>query len=244
MNGECEAVWSELISLGPAVREPRYLEQATAVCSEMAKRSKSNLITLITRLCELDYQFWSYPSSKLTQLDPRNQEQWTLIWAPPDKQVPVQLAAREQNGIFIPLAVRIWMEEVGMVSLAGSHPRLSSFYDWWDHPHVYSDPFEITVPIELIADSPEEILTEGRLLISATDSSKSELGIDRGEVQCYWIRYPERAVDAPVGDLWCSATFVEYIRKSFEWGGFPGWERYPDRPEAELSFLREGLLPI
>jgi hypothetical protein len=39
-------------------------------------------------------------------------------------------------------------------------------------------------------------------------------------------------------------TFVEYLRLSFQWGGFPGWEKYENRPEKELAFLREGLLPI
>lgn len=39
-------------------------------------------------------------------------------------------------------------------------------------------------------------------------------------------------------------TLVEYLRWSFQWGGFPGWEKEKSRPEKELALLRVGLLPI
>jgi hypothetical protein len=51
-------------------------------------------------------------------------------------------------------------------------------------------------------------------------------------------------VDAKINGLWYDATFVGYVRKSFQWGGFPGWERYSDRPEKELALLWEGLVSI
>jgi hypothetical protein len=36
---------------------------------------------------------------------------------------------------------------------------------------------------------------------------------------------------------------VEYLRTSFAWGGFPGFEFYPPAP-PELDELRADLLPI
>jgi len=41
-------------------------------------------------------------------------------------------------------------------------------------------------------------------------------------------------------------TFIEYLRRSFEWGGFPGFANVPEelRPTEMLDYLREGLLPI
>ncbi|MGA2597681.1 MAG: hypothetical protein ABSH09_11920 [Bryobacteraceae bacterium] len=62
--------------------------------------------------------------------------------------------------------------------------------------------------------------------------------------QDYEITCPNGAIDAKIEGIWYETTFVGYIRKNFQWGGFPGWERYPNRPEKELQFLREGLLPI
>ena len=37
---------------------------------------------------------------------------------------------------------------------------------------------------------------------------------------------------------------VDYLRIAFRWGGFPGWEGQQKRPEQELKFLTDGLLPI
>jgi len=49
--------------------------------------------------------------------------------------------------------------------------------------------------------------------------------------------------DAAFGD-WHEVTFVEYLRSVFQWGGFPGWERYPDPPVEELNSLAKDLLPV
>ena len=53
---------------------------------------------------------------------------------------------------------------------------------------------------------------------------------------------PNAAADASIYGL--EKTFVEHLRKVFEWGGFPGWEGDPFAPKNELNYLRDGLLPI
>lgn len=55
---------------------------------------------------------------------------------------------------------------------------------------------------------------------------------------------PNAAADALFEGERRHTTFVHYLCTVFRWGGFLGWKRYPDRPEQELAFLREGLLPI
>ena len=37
------------------------------------------------------------------------------------------------------------------------------------------------------------------------------------------------------------STFVDYLRHSLRWGGFPGWERLPVRPERDLATLTKDL---
>jgi len=59
----------------------------------------------------------------------------------------------------------------------------------------------------------------------------------------YYMELPNGSADAPFLD-WHKETFVGYLRIAFRWGGFPGWERYPDRPEKELAHLAAGLLEI
>jgi hypothetical protein len=56
------------------------------------------------------------------------------------------------------------------------------------------------------------------------------------------MEVPDESADAV-----CTITgdrFVDYLRLSFRWGGFPGWRNYRRRPESELAYLAEGLLPI
>src|SRR5262249_52655217 len=43
---------------------------------------------------------------------------------------------------------------------------------------------------------------------------------------------------------WRNMTFVNYLRKAFEWAGFPGWERDPNPPREMISKLTEGLLAL
>lgn len=50
--------------------------------------------------------------------------------------------------------------------------------------------------------------------------------------------------DAPLLHEWHNTTFVGYLRECFQWGGFPGWARMERRPEEDLAFLTQGLLPI
>ena len=38
--------------------------------------------------------------------------------------------------------------------------------------------------------------------------------------------------------------FVEYLRLSFAWAGFPGLQDFEHRDEDLLETLREGLLPL
>jgi len=81
-------------------------------------------------------------------------------------------------------------------------------------------------------------------LISYDDVLKAEIAMDPGSDEEYSTEYPNAAADANIDGLWYDATFVGYVSKNFEWGGFPGWERYSDRPEEDLALLREGLLAI
>lgn len=56
----------------------------------------------------------------------------------------------------------------------------------------------------------------------------------------YLIRFPNPAADAELEGT--GVTFVEHLRESFRWGGFPGLANRP--APGELARLTEGLLPI
>jgi hypothetical protein len=62
----------------------------------------------------------------------------------------------------------------------------------------------------------------------------------------YAMTIPNEAADAPftryLGGK--EETLVEYLRRVFEWGGFPGWRRHSAPPMKEIEALRHGLLQI
>ncbi len=59
----------------------------------------------------------------------------------------------------------------------------------------------------------------------------------------YGMQVPNPAADGVFLDG-NNLHFVEYLRKAFRCGGFPGFARRKKRPEKELAYLAEGLLEI
>jgi hypothetical protein len=145
------------------------------------------------------------------------------------------------------------------VQLRGRHPVVCPFLGDTGAPRILTDPFSVCPTFDpdgsLLAgfDYDDFGQPSDWLVISYADVEKSMYWSDEFWSQKvvsedfaneYSIRGATGSVDAKMDGVWYDTTFVGYIRKNFEWGGFPGWERYADRPEKELQFLSEGLLPI
>jgi hypothetical protein len=59
------------------------------------------------------------------------------------------------------------------------------------------------------------------------------------------IRLLDAAADSPLLNTdYGKLTFVEYLRLSFEWAGFPGLKDYDRRDEELLTSLKVGLMPL
>jgi hypothetical protein len=111
----------------------------------------------------------------------------------------------------------------------------------WERPPrprtLLTDPLAVCCTFEEEGGDAAEHVFPHLLILSG--DRKSKAGIH--SVECYCMEMPNPGADAPFGD-WHKTTFVNYLRIAFRWGGFPGWERYPKRPEKELAYLRDGLL--
>ena len=105
-----------------------------------------------------------------------------------------------------------------------------------------ADPLEITCSINQQEpyDEDEDEGLGRRLILGRDDELKAGIS---GLTDLYGIQVPSSGADAQFED-WHKTSFVNYLRIAFQWGGFPGWERYSQRPEKELAHLREGLLPF
>ena len=105
-----------------------------------------------------------------------------------------------------------------------------------------SDPLEVACSLDQQEpyDKDEDEGFGRRLILGRDDELKAGIS---GLTDLYGIPLPSSGADAQFED-WHKTSFVNYLRIAFEWGGFPGWERYSQRPEKEIAYLREGLLPF
>jgi hypothetical protein len=335
-QGDRVQVWEDLMALGPAVRQPEYIEDARAVARETMLRARHNIETLIPRLDKLGYRFLTkerqavddfnqfeqamnvtqamlahvektnpglqqilskngmfgalqnpliqntfYRSreraadaAKAKPLDPMEDP---AVFAPPSKNIQRRLDKVEKStGGPLPLSLRAWCEVVGSVSLIGSHPVLAhrelesgtpmkmhmgfpmanfgaagaaAFRDVArsagaevldrrpkGDPAMSADPLVVEPMFEMIAG-----IQEGPVELPLAPDGLHKSNHSGGDP--YGMEIPSSQADALFTD-WHRTTFVNYLRIAFRWGGFPGWERYPNRPEKELAHLAEGLLPI
>ncbi len=61
--------------------------------------------------------------------------------------------------------------------------------------------------------------------------------------QSYSIKLPAVGMDALLENEPHGLSFVDYLRLTLQWGGFPGFESIGQRPK-EIEFLTQELLPF
>jgi hypothetical protein len=142
----------------------------------------------------------------------------------------------------MPLSLRAWYTVVGSVSLRGAHPA------WPAPPAVLPDPLEVTSPAIVLERCarwldgmrPGDGYDWPDILIGGDGLHKA--GYSGGPA--YTIAVPNASVDGRLRGWYHEATFVDYLRICFAWGGFPGFARYDTRPTEMIAYLSEGLQPI
>ena len=138
----------------------------------------------------------------------------------------------------VPLSIRTWYRHVGYVSLEGAHEVLNP------RGNPVADPLVIKSVDRLYAAICCALPGKpAKLGMSANDNRKAKPP-RLPSIGEYSITLPNASADWQFEDEWRNTTFVNYLRKAFEWAGFPGWERDPSPPREMISRLREGLLPL
>ena len=235
--GDREGAWAGLQGLGPQVREDPYAADGLAVAYETMARARANVETIAQRLAGMGYRFFHYMKPVSAP----------ILRRPPKNALSQVLRMEEEVGP-LPLSIRAWFAISGEVELTGVHPQLSFIRDRsserseleWDL--VFTDPLVIYG----VEDARKSVEHMGSVCFSDCGSAKAG-SHDGGDP--YTLMHETGSADCLVhGFLNVSEkiTFVQYLRRAFDWGGFPGfaerkWARY--RP-AELDVLREELLSI
>jgi hypothetical protein len=139
----------------------------------------------------------------------------------------------------LPVSLRAWSEAVAHVSFLGSHPVLN--------PRAATS-FDTTGPVPNSEESaPPDPLFLHDVVAAARDRDDPDLWDGdiflTGIGESNGMRLPDSSADSPFGDG-KQGFFVEYLRRVFAWGGFPGWERRPNPPLDLIRELTHGLQPI
>jgi hypothetical protein len=158
------------------------------------------------------------------------------VFDPPGKETAKWLKKLEKSaGGPMPISLRAWFEQVGGVALLGSHDLLNP------KENATADPLVVTSPRHLLEMVDAEEAADGMALWIAPDDLH-KANISGGDP--YSITIPNACADAEFEFEWHQTTFVKYLRKAFEWGGFPGWERDKNPPTEAIVKLTEGFLPL
>jgi hypothetical protein len=172
------------------------------------------------------------------------------VFAPPTADEVNFIRGLEKKGMFLPLAWRAWIEEVGDVNLAGAHPAFS-FWEGPKFPGIYADPLMINLDhFSFEIENWERDLDDGEApgpfgaVFSVDAHMKARLAVGHDQLdEGYELEVPDKAADARFRQGGREVWFVDHLREAFRWGGFPGWASHPNAP-AELRHLAEGLLAI
>lgn len=204
-----------------------------AVLEDAARRLREKMGPMMAQLEEGR----AAQAAKVAEQLKKSPFQNPAVFDPPGTQTAAQIKKLEKAARGpLPISLRAWYEQVGGVSLMGSHDVLNP-----KNSRIAADPLVVASTSELLQMLElEEGGSEIGLWIAPDDLHKAN--VSGGEP--YTITIPNACADARFEYEWHETTFVNYLRQAFEWGGFPGWERDPNPPREAIAKLTEGMLPL
>lgn len=240
LQGDHESVWAELVALGSEVLSEQYLNEAKDVARETMRRVRWNLDLLIPRLRAQGYRFGDGFYDDMSPEERVVAERETPILSDPSPDTPQLIDQLEQAVGMLPLSLRAWYETFGSVNLVGKHPRwrLQSHDLGLDPLFVYS----IDVVVRMVGVTSHEREADKRIPAPVSPDRYFKYGYSGGG--SYFISVPLDLADGQLEHEWGGSTFVAYLRRCCRWAGFPGLEREPDAPLADIALLQEGFLPL
>jgi hypothetical protein len=220
-RGEREAVWNEIAALGDRIRGADVFGDAVDVVGEMMRRARTALEALHERLAEQGYQF---------------EEPAGALVAPP-LDIGRVIAELETRVGLLPLSFCAFVSFVGSVDLRGIHAG------WLSPGEAILDPLVVGPSEGLLAYDEDRWHRHMYDLEFAPDRFHKE-NISGGPP--YSLKVPNGAADGIVENEATRPGFVELLRRSLRWAGFPGWANVAPsgRPLPLLAELTHDLPSI
>jgi hypothetical protein len=247
-------VWSALYSEGALEEGTALWEDAYAVAREAMERARQNIEVIVEFLRRENYIFFGMPPSE----DGSAGEPWQL----PGPETPEHLQRLDALAGPLPLSLRAWWEIVGTVSLQGVfEDGLGEGHDPTAWPQPMCDPLMVD-PLGYVLqqlDEGADVSREGGFLVDLSPDIYHKANQSGGAP--YAVCLPDRRIDTPLlnvllllpvpaeaqrpyVEVETKETFGQYIRRSFQWAGFPGFAFLPDPQMERLRPLLEKMLPL
>jgi len=240
LAGEHEAVWTELVALGEAVRTDAHAADALAVAYETMHRVGQNVAMLAERLNGMGYRFVEPGSG--SGIFGFGKPKAHVPHEPPVPDSAARIAELEQvAGGPIPLSLRAFFDVVGAVNFNGDHGSIAP-----RDTEGTADPlmvYGVQDAIDCVESGYGEDEDGDRRMYVVAPDALHKANVSGGEA--YMIALPAPVADTEVEEEPHGVTFVEYLRIAIlGWGGFPGWEQSRAGRPAELDQLKSGLIPF
>jgi hypothetical protein len=192
----------------------RAVRDASPAMLELMTRARGNLERIVQELKKQKYRF----------------ERPRAVLAKPTAKSKRSLLRLERELGPLPHSLRAAYEVIVACDLRGTHPTFEK--DW------YTDPFAL-LPVESVLEDAEDAEGEHSVVISGDAIAKA--GFSGGT---YTIDVPNDADDANLAGAAAEETFVQYLQRSFEWGGFPGFSNIDAPLPVLVQKLRDVCEPI
>lgn len=275
-QGEHEAVWAELVALGPEAFEPAWRADAEQVATLTMARAASNISLLVVRLTVMGYRSgYRYDRNRRRQtiedlglrdslaaagrdvswVDAGEIEEHVIGWAAPGPEVLDELAKAESLLGPLPLSLAAFYRAIDAVSLSGSFP------DWDPATYHFEEDADhdfgvLAEPLNFhgIGMINENFPPGADFMAPGADTSERSFPLPVAPNALLSANrrggYLHVSVPDPIADPVLEGVFnrpgirlVEYLRTSFAWGGFPGFE-FAESVPPQIDLLRRGLLPL
>jgi hypothetical protein len=224
-GGEHGRVWTEMQALGAGVRSPEHAAAAEAVARETMVRARRNILTLIERLRSIGYAFAAPAAEPDFALELRISR--ALAYA------SASGGEYRRNPWAHPALAWVEEEEALPARFAGQRLPLSVFRR--AKPLPAGAAANLSLARRAFHEVAGAVDFRGRhpyLAPKAAETGPEPLIV------------AVRDIEMAVPDATAGEPFVSALRRSFQWGGFPGWERSDDPPRREIEYLRKGLEPL
>jgi hypothetical protein len=229
LAGDHRQVWDELLSHGPVVRMPPFVDQANDVVRETMNRVRENIESLVRGLEKHRFVFGQYP-------DGEEVPGYEAPLVPPPDDVDERIVEIERlAGGPIPLSLAGFWRHVGSVNLVGSHADWPENTDplWVDTPELTIDEFPNW--LDRRTSDPDEPSFAAQIAPDVLHKDNVSGGLP------YEIALPDAAIDGRLLNGASDLYFVDYLRQALQWGGFPGFASDPEAMPRWLDRLRKEI---